>query len=239
MTLPKIDVPTFNLTLPSNNNSYKFRPFLVKEEKIMLQAALSEDPEEMKNSVIQIVNNCCLDEDFNVNNVVSFDMEYILLNLRMKSVGENIVNEYSCNNVVDNKKCGNKFEVQYNLKDLKIEKTEKVNDEIWLSSNLGVKMKWPRFVDLKEQTIDDDVFDYELMSNCIDYVFDKEQTYKLKEQSKQEIHEFFDSLSKKQFKMMTDYLASAPTFKIVKKHKCEKCNFEHIIEIKDLMNFFT
>lgn len=236
MSLPKIDVPTYDLILPSNGKKLSYRPFLVKEEKIMLMAAMSKDEEEIKKAIKQIINNCVLTSGFDVDTAPVFDVEYVLMNIRVRSIGDVIKNEYECNNEVDGKKCGAEFSVDIRLNDIVVEKQE-VNPEIWLSDNVGVKMKWPSFSSLKPKS-KDKAFDYDLLTNCIEYIFDKEQTYKLKEQSKKEIEEFFDGLSKEQFELMIAYLAKIPKFEVHKEKVCPKCKFKHTIDIKDMLSFF-
>lgn len=237
MSLPKLDVPIYDLTLPSNGKKVSFRPFLVKEEKIMLMAAMSKDEEEIKKAIKQIINNCLVNSDFNVETAPIFDVEYVLMNIRIRSIGDVIKNEYVCNNEVNGVVCGGEFKVDIHLSDIKVEK-EEVNPEIWLSDKVGIKMKWPTFSSLKSKNIKDRAFDYDLLANCIDYIFDKEQTYKLKEQSKKEIEEFFDGLNKEQFDLMVAYLAKIPKFEVHKEQACPKCGFKHTIDIKDMLSFF-
>lgn len=237
MSLPKLDVPVYELTLPSNGKKLSYRPFLVKEEKIMLMAALSKDEEEIKRSIKQIINNCLVNSEFDVETAPLFDVEFVLMNIRVKSIGDVIRNEYECNNEVNGTKCGGEFKVEIRLSDIHVEKQE-ADPEIWLTDKIGVKMKWPTFSGLKSKSPKDKAFDYDLLANCVEYVFDKEQTYKLKEQSKKEIEEFFDGLNKEQFDKMIAYLAKVPKFEVHKKQPCPKCGFEHSIDIKDMLSFF-
>lgn len=237
MSLPKIDVPTYDLTLPSNGKKVTFRPFLVKEEKLMLMAALSNDEDEIKRTVKQIINNCIINSDFNVETAPVFDVEYILMNIRIKSIGDIIKNEYICNNEVDGKKCGMEFNVEIKLSDIEVVK-EEANPEIWLTDKIGVKMKWPTFTAMKKKNAKDRAFDYDLLANCIEHVFDKEQTYKFKEQSKKEIEEFFDGLNKEQFDKIVEYISKIPKFEVHKEKKCPSCGFMHSIDVKDMLSFF-
>lgn len=237
MSLPKIDVPTYDLVLPSNGKKLTFRPFLVKEEKIMLMAALSKDEEEIKKAIKQIINNCVLTDDFNVDTAPVFDVEYVLMNIRVRSIGDVIKNEYICNNEVNGQECGGEFRVDIKLSDIHVEKQE-VDPEIWLTDSVGVKMKWPTFSTLKSKSPKDKAFDYELLTSCVEYIFDKDQTYKIKEQSKKEIEEFFDGLNKEQFDKMVEYLSKIPKFEVHKESTCPKCKFKHTIDIKDMLSFF-
>lgn len=236
MALPKIEYPIYNLILPSTGKKINYRPFLVKEEKLFLMAALSEDSEEVKNTIIQIINNCILSEDFNIKNAPVFDVEFILLNLRIRSIGGVIKNEYTCNNEIDGTKCGNEFKLDFDLNSIKVIK-EKTDDEFMLTDKIGIKMKWPRFATLKKKD-KPDAFDYDVLADSVDYVFDDSGTHKFREQTKEEITQFFDSLNKDQFQKILDYLNKLPKFEMKKEHKCEKCGFNHVIEVNDLTSFF-
>jgi len=235
MPLPKIDVPIYEMTLPSNGKKISYRPFLVKEEKIMLMAASSEDQNEIKTAIKQIVRNCVLDEDFDIDAAPVFDIEYILINLRIKSVGDQITTEYICNNVVNDKPCNHSFKIATKLSDIKTIKNDKIKSEIWLTKDLGIKMQFPKFGAVKTS---DEIFDYGLIAECVEYVFDKDNTYSLKDQSKQEITDFFDSLSKDQFAKISEFLDNVPRFESRLKHKCEKCGFDHELIKDDYASFF-
>lgn len=238
MSLPKIDVPVYDMVLPSNGKKVSFRPFLVKEEKIMLMAALSQDENEVKKSIKQIINNCLVNSEFDVDNAPAFDVEFLLMNIRIKSIGDVIKNEYVCNNEVNGEKCGAEFTIDIRLNEIEVVKPEKVEYEFWLTDKVGVKMKWPSFAAMKKKTATERAFDYELLTNCIEYVFDKEQTYKLKEQTKEEIEAFFDGLNREQFDKMVDFLAGVPKFEVHKVKECPKCKFKHHIDIGDMLSFF-
>lgn len=238
MSLPKIDVPMYEAILPSNGKRVSFRPFLVKEEKIMLMAALSQDEDEIKKSIRQIINNCLINSDFDVDTAPVFDVEFLLMNIRIKSIGDVIKNEYVCKNEVSGTECGEEFTIDIRLNDIEVIKPEKVENEMWLTDKVGVKMRWPAFSAMKKKTAKEKAFDYDLLTSCIEYIFDKEQTYKVKEQSKQEMEEFFDGLNKEQFDKMVDFLANVPKFEVHKIKKCPKCGFEHHIDIGDMLSFF-
>lgn len=239
MALPKIDVPIYELILPSNGKKIQFRPFLVKEEKLLLMASLSKDEAEIKRTIKQIINNCFIDK-FDVDSAPIFDIEYIMLNLRIKSIGDVVKNQYICNNVIDEateQTCGNEFNVDIKLNDIEIKK-EDVKDEIWLTGNVGVKMRWPRFTTLRKKDAQIGAYDYDIIADCIEYIFDKEQTYKMKEQTKEEVATFFDGLNKEQFDKIVDYLGKVPKFEVHKQATCSKCGYKHDIYIKDLTSFF-
>lgn len=241
MALPKLIVPNYSLTLPSNGKKLTYRPFLVKEEKIMLIAAQSQDPVEIKNAIAQIITNCILDPDFKVLETPTFDIIWILINLRIQSIGGKVTNNYTCQNaIVENsieKKCNTPFEITYNLKDIEIIQDKTLSKEIKLSPQIGVKLRYPRFSIVEDMNETSD-FDFTLLKEVIEFIYDAEGTYKLSEQSEQEINEFFESLTKDQFRMIEDFLAKLPRFEVNKEHRCESCGFLHKIKVDDLASFF-
>ena len=236
MALPKITTPIYELTLPSNGKKISYRPFLVKEEKIILIAAESRDAGDIKKSILQVVRNCVLDEDFNVEQAATFDIEYILIHLRIKSVGEQITNEYNCNNVVNETRCDGKFEVPINLEDLMVIKEDKLDSIIELTSDMSIKMIFPKFSEAEIKS--DKMFDYDLIINSMDSIVNKDKRYVIKETPKQEVVDFLDSLTKKQFIKINDYFDKLPKFEINKEIACPKCGFIHKIVIDDLAAFF-
>ena len=202
-------------------------------------ASLSKEEAEIKRAIKQIINNCLIDK-FDIDNAPIFDIEFIMLNLRIKSIGDVVKNQYICNNVIDEEteeQCGNEFTVDIKLNDIEIKK-EEVKDEIWLTPEVGVKMRWPRFSSLKRASDKVTGYDYDILADCIEYIFDKDQTYKMKEQTKEEIANFFDGLNKEQFDKIQAYLEKTPKFEVHKEHKCSKCGYNHNIYIKDLTSFF-
>lgn len=236
MTLPKISTPIYDLTLPSNGKKISYRPFLVKEEKILLMAASSVDEEEIKKFILQVVRNCVLDEDFDPNKAATFDIEYILINLRIRSVGEEIKNTYTCNSLVNEKRCGGSFDVPISLAELAVIKDESLKSEIELAPDVIVKMKYPKFSDAKKNS--SEMFDYDLIIDSLDTISIKNQLYSPKDQSRQELIDFLESLTKEQFSKLSEFFGKLPRFEIRKEIPCPKCGFKHNIVVDDLASFF-
>ena len=138
MPLPKLNTPTYELTLPSSNRKVKYRPFLVKEEKILLIAMETEDEKEMQNAVKQILKNCILTRGISVDKLAVFDIEYLFLNIRGKSVGEEITLNIVCPDDETTE-----VEVAVNVEDVKIQKSDKHNTVIQLNDKVGIVMKYP------------------------------------------------------------------------------------------------
>lgn len=236
MSLPKIETPVFNAKLPLTGLSITYRPLLVKEEKIILIATQANDPDQMRLAVEQILTNCIVSpKDFNVKAQPLADIEYLLIQIRDKSLGGFIESEYTCTN----NDCNTKFKIKMEFKDLEIVRGES-KDKFQINEKIGIKLKPPSFgviSRISEET--STVFDYELLADAVDFIFDKENTYKFSESTKEEISEFFDSLQKDKLDLIYDFIGSMPKYEINMKHKCINCGFEHEIKVDDLANFFT
>ena len=154
MNLPKIDLPTYELELPSNGKKVKFRPFLVKEQKILLMAMESNDEKDSINAVKQIVSNCIVDEEFDVDQMSSFDVEYFFIKLRMHSIGEVVNLSFRCKNeIAPNTECNHLMEFSYDLNNVQIEKNSNHDRTIFFTKDVGVVMKYPGF-DLTQYLLD-------------------------------------------------------------------------------------
>ena len=140
MTLPKIDVPIYDITLPSNGKTIKIRPFLVKEEKLLLMAIESKDNDNIIKTTKQVINNCIVSGDLDLEKIPFFDVDYLFIALRAKSIGEKIETSYVCNNVVDGNKCGGVFETDIDISNCVIKKKDDITMDIALSSKLSMKM---------------------------------------------------------------------------------------------------
>jgi hypothetical protein len=147
--LPKLDVPIYDLTLPLLKKKIQIRPFLVKEEKIFLMAMESDDEDSVFTAIKQIVNNCCLTEDVDIESIPISDLEFIFFNLRARSIGEMIELKYKCNNKIhvgeEEKVCGNLVDISMNILDIKPEIPENHTNKIELSDTMGIVMKYPTF----------------------------------------------------------------------------------------------
>ena len=147
--LPKIDLPIYELTLPSTGKKVKVRPFLVKEEKLLLMALESDDDLEIVNTTKQIINNCIVSEKIDVNTLPFFDVDYLFIALRAKSIVEKVDIKYTCKNVVDGQTCGSSFNAEIDVSNVKIIKDETVPNVIDLKNNVKVKMKYPSYTTMK------------------------------------------------------------------------------------------
>jgi len=206
MPLPKIDIATFEMKLPSNGTKIRYRPFLVKEEKILLIAAESKDNDQILRAMEQVINNCLLDP-IDIDSLPSFDVEYIFLKLREKSIGEIIkVN-------VTDPEVNKKFEVQIDLNKIIVKKSNKHEKRIKLNDNLYFEMKYPNMKTIlslnPSKTMVENGFD--IVINCIDKIYDKDSIYDPKEYTKKELQEFLENFTQEMFEKINNFFDTMPS----------------------------
>lgn len=240
MTLPKISTPTYNLTLPSNGKIVKVRPFLVKEEKLLLIAAQTKDINEIIETTKQVIRNCILDTDVSVDNLTFFDIDYLIIALRAKSIGESIPIKFTCNNTIEDQRCGHVFAIDVDISKTTVVKDETINPEIWLSDNFGVKMKYPKYSAVKAIMLNENELDkiIRIIGASIDYIFDKDQIYSTKDKTREEIQEFIEGLTKVQLNKLENFVKNFPEIECRVEHTCEKCGFDHKIRYNNFDSFF-
>jgi rubrerythrin len=244
MALPKIDVPIYTVDLPLSKKSVRYRPFLVKEEKILLMAMESNDEKEILESIKQIINNCCLD-DIDVETLPVLDVEYFFLNLRARSINEISELQYKCNNLVkddkgEEKECGNVVKMKLNILDVKPEFNEKHSNKIELSKNLGIVMKYPNIKMVTNVNDENDVEKIiKIVSNCVEYIYDENNIYYKKDIDETELIEFIESMNKEQFSKIQDFFNTIPKLKKDMNFKCGKCGYSEKIEVEGIQNFFV
>lgn len=244
MALPKLDVPIYTLNLLSTDKPIRFRPFLVKEQKLLLMASESDNLTDSLNAIKQIIKNCIMD-DIDVDNLAIFDLEYIFLNLRARSVDEVVDLQYKCNNKIANDKgeestCGSIEKFKINLLEIMPEKTPEHSNKIMLSDKLGMTMKYPTFEiieSLKGQ--DENEILIELLTKSIESIFDAENIYYAKDTAEGEILEFIDNLQQRDLEKLQFFFDSAPKIKKNINFHCHKCGYKENITIEGLQNFFV
>jgi T4 bacteriophage base plate protein len=243
--LPKIDVPIYELILPLTKKSIRFRPFLVKEEKILLMAMESEESDAVLLAIKQILTNCCLD-DLNVDDLPITDIEYLFLNLRARSVNEIVELPYRCNNKIDangeQKECGNIVTLQMNLLEIRPEVHEKKIDKIELSQNMGILIKYPSFKMVEEAQKQEGSEVDKLMNilvACIDGVYTEETIFYSKDVPKKELLDFIENLTREQFSKVQEFFETMPKIKKDVDFSCTKCGYQETITIEGLQSFFV
>lgn len=234
MALPKISYPIFELILPSNKQTIKYRPFLVKEEKILLTAQASGEPQDIVNSIRQVINNCIITEDVDIDNLTTFDLEYLFIKIRSKSVNNVITLAYK--DLEDDKR----YEVEVDLDAIEVKEDPNHTNNIDIGNGLGIIMKYPSaslatslvFIDGEM-----DIF-FEVLKSCIESVYDSEKVYDVKEYSVDELDEFVQSLSVNAFKSIQDFFSTMPRIYYEVKYTNSLGN-EKVIPLTTLNDFFS
>lgn len=246
MALPKISNPIFELTLPSTGQSVKYRPFLVKEQKILLLAMESGDQKATLLAIKQIINNCAIDP-IDVDKLPTFDVEYFFIRLRAKSIGEVVDLRMRHPTGFNSKEveCDNVTIVPVNLLDIEIERAIDHSDKIVIDeeAGIGVKMKYPTIAMATENEDKPDMSQMDnaitAIINTIDYIYDKDNVYKKEDSTKEELVEFVEGLSQEQFIKLTNFFATMPKVKKSIKWKCSKCAEEDSMSLEGMQSFFA
>ena len=210
MPLPKIATPTYELELPSTGKTVQYRPFLVKEEKLLVIALESEDTKQITTAIKAVIKACIKTRGVKVEALPTFDIEYLFLNIRGKSVGENLDVNIIC---PDDKET--EVKVNINLDDIKCHKNEGHTNKIKLDANLMMEMKYPsldEFIksnfDLDEKNQMDQSFD--LIASCIDKIYSEEEVWAAEDCTKKEMSEFLESMNSSQFKEIETFFETMP-----------------------------
>lgn len=238
MAIPKNELPTYELLLPSTNQMVLFRPFVVKEEKILLLALETGDFISILQGIKQVMSNCLFTE-IDLDNIPLFELEYMFLNIRARSMGEKIDLVYICENVVDDKKCKNEMDVQVDLLQVSVD-MRVPNQVIQLSDTLGIKLKYPRInstiiLNYTSAEVDAAV---DLIKDCTEYLFDKDQTYTVEDMQEGEFQEFIEGLTQEQFTKIKDFFDGLPAIVFDKDITCDKCGKVHNIHLEGMQDFF-
>ena len=234
MPLPQIVVPTYELKLSSLRKKIEYRPFLVKEEKILL-TALEGDQQDMIRAMKQIMENCILTK-INLDELPLFDLEYLFLKLRSKSVGE------TSNVAMDCQECKEANQLTIDLSEIELTfPKEKLDPNVMLSDTIGVVLKYPtveilRYIDIGDELNFDTTLD--ILEHCVDTIYDGEGIFDLQDYTKEERENFFQSLTQQQFQSIQDYFDNMPRLVHKIDFKCTSCESTQSIELEGLQNFF-
>jgi len=237
MALPKIAVPDFETEIPSSGKKIRFRPFLVKEEKILYMALEGNDKNEILYAVKKILQACILTEDVDINKFAFFDIEYLFLKLRSKSVGEIVTLKFKHS---EENECKHHTEVDINLDDVKVTNIKPDSNKIMVTKEIGVILKYPTFdmLDKISSAVTTSSVQglFDLLSDCIESVYDSENIYD--SFSKKEMMEFIESLNKQQFDQITGFFSDMPTLRYNVDYTCPKCNNQESLTLEGLQSFF-
>lgn len=231
MALPILETPTYELTLPSSSKKIKYRPFLVKEHKVLL--TLSEASEDEVSRMVKELVNACTFGKLQVSKLPHFDIEFIFLHLRAKSISEMV-------EVIINCECGNKIETSYNIEDVKIEKEPGHSNIIQLTNNYSIEMNYPVFDDVVSvisTSKTDDIVD--LIAHSIKGVYSEDEYFEAQDQTEQELKDFVESFTKSQFEQLEKFFTTSPKVVQTIESDCGECGKHNITKLTGLQNFFV
>ena len=239
MPLPKITTPIYELEIPSLKKKIRYRPFLVKEEKILIIALESEDSKAIANAVKNVISNCILSKGIKVDDLSTFDIEYLFLNIRGKSVGESVDVLITCPDDETTQ-----VPVSINLDEINVEENPKHSRDIKLDDTLTLRMRYPSMTEFIKNNFDsgdsvsvDDTFD--LIVSCIDQIYSEEESWVAKDSTKKELLEFVEQLSSKQFKEVEKFFDTMPKLSHTIKVKNPKTGVESEVVLEGLSAFFV
>ncbi len=238
MPLPKISTPTYELVLPSSNKKIKYRPFLVKEEKVLILAMESQDTSTVANAVKDVLASCILSRGVKVQKLSTFDIEYLFLNIRGKSVGEKIEVMVTCPD--DGK---TQVPTSINIDEIKVIVDKKHNKDIKLDDQYTLRMRYPsldefvknNFATAADVSVDDT---FDLISSCIDQVYSEEESWTAADCTKKELSQFVESLNSNQFKEIETFFETMPKLSHTVKVINPNTKKENEIVLEGLQNFF-
>ena len=239
MPLPKIATPVYEIELPSTGQTIQYRPFLVKEEKVLVIALESQDTKQITTAIKNVIKNCIKTKGIKVEDLPTFDIEYLFLNIRGKSVGEEIEVNVTCpdDGVTQ-------VPIKIDLDEIQVQKNEDHTNKIKVDDNIMMEMKYPsldQFIknnfDFDEKNAMDQSFD--LIATCIDKVFTEEEVWAVEDCSKKEIVEFLEQMNSSQFKEIEKFFETMPKLSHTIKVKNPKTKKENEVVIEGLAGFFA
>ena len=237
MALPKIDVPRYPVTIPSTGEEFIMRPYLVKEEKILLLAMESQDPKQIALAIRNLITNC-IEGDVDIDTLAGFDIEKLFLELRGISVGEKIQLQTKC----QNEECEHPNGVEIDIKDVTLKDYNPEDSIIKLSDSVGVTMKYPTLEILGEmdpEKLESIETLMDIITSCINTIFDDENVFDCKKENIEEVRDFIDNLTSDQFQLISNFFQNTPVLEYDLKFVCEKCEHENSYELRGLQSFFT
>jgi len=237
MPLPKITAPTYEMILPSSGRKIKYRPFLVKEEKLLIIAMESEDQKQITEALRTVLSNCILTRGTKVEKMSTFDIEYLFLNIRGKSVGENVEILVTCPD--DNK---TKVPVVIDLDAIKVVKNPDHNKDIKLDDKLTLRMKYPSLDEFIKNNFDVDNIgvteSFDMIIACMDQIYNEEESWTSSDCTKKELSNFLDQLNSKQFKEIEAFFDTMPKLSHTVKIVNPETKVESEILLEGLASFF-
>ena len=240
MPLPKISTPTYELALPSTGKKIKYRPFLVKEEKILIMALESENMKQITDAIVQILKDCIITRGVKVQALSTFDIEYLFLNIRAKSVGETVEVNVTCPDDGDTK-----VQMEIDIDSIKVQKDKSHKSIIKIDDNISMKLKYPSLQEFVENNFE--VTDTQsnvdqslkMITSCIDIIYNEEESWNASDSTQKELEEFIEQLNTKQFKEVENFFTTMPKLSHTIKVKNPNTDVESEVVLEGLAAFFS
>ena len=239
MPLPKIATPTYELELPSTEQTVRYRPFLVKEEKLLVLALETEDTKQITNAIKSVLKSCVLTKGVKVETLPTFDIEYLFLNIRGKSVGEELEVKVIC---PDDEKT--EVPITIDLDEVKVQKSEGHNKQLKLDDNLMMEMKYPSLEQFIKNNFDFNDANqmeqsFDLIGSCIDKIYSEDEVWATADCTKKEVKEYLESMNSSQFKDIEKFFETMPKLSHTIKVKNPKTKVESEVVLEGLASFFA
>ncbi len=239
MPLPKISTPTYELELPSTGKTVKFRPFLVREEKVLVIALESEDTKQITTAIKDVIRNCIHTKGIEVETLPTFDIEFLFLNIRAKSLGEEIEVNVIC---PDDETTT--VPVKINVDDIKVQKNDKHTNKIKLDETLMMEMKYPSLDQFIQSNFDFSETNqleqsFQLISSCVDKIYSEEEAWDSSDVTKDEIVEFLEQMNSSQLKEIETFFETMPKLAHTIKVKNPNTKVSNSITLEGLSSFFA
>ena len=243
MALPKVMTPTYELTIPSSGEKVSYRPFLVKEEKTLLMAAEDQNVSTITKAMRDIIFSCT-EGEVDLKTLAPYDIEYIFLQLRGKSIGDVIKLKLKKPESVECEEsgCPGSEEIEVNIDDIKIDTSGMLDSKIELTETIGIKLGYPQLETVQKYVVKgggmsaDGIF--KMINDCIEYIWEGEEIYKAKDSTKKELTDFIESLNSIQFTKIRDFFESMPRLQHEITWTCSKCNKSAPLLLEGIDSFF-
>ena len=233
MALPKLnDTPKYDLVIPSTQNKVRYRPFLVKEEKVLMMALETKDKKKALEAIVDTVEACVTDE-IDTKKLTTFDVEYMFTQIRSKSVGETSKISIKCED------CNSSVEVEVPIENIQIE-LPKISNIVQITDDISIKMKWPAYSEMTQFDIENPSLEdnFKMIGKCIDSVQTAQENLSLKDESDEEVQSFLESLTSEQFKVIGAYMEKMPRLEHTLNYECSKCKTMKERTLSGISDFF-
>ena len=224
--------PRYSLTVPSTGKKIRYRPYLVKEEKVLLMASETKDANQIQDAIIDTIR-ACTDNKLNVRELTSFDIEYLFVKLRAKSVGESITLYLPC----QKEECKQRNEVIMNLDEVQCPVDKKKNMVVELSDTISIEMKYPGY-DIVAPTDSKEEHAFHIIAQCIKYVITNDERIDVSDEPEEEVRRFLESMTREQFDKVTSFIRDIPQVEYTIEYDCTTCGEHNEVEVKGMQNFF-